>query len=1198
MAITVAVLATGQVENAGPSFTTSSVAWAAGDVIVVAVTTARSPNAGNLVSAAAPGLAFTKLGQVGPGNESGYTQGFAAAIFYAVASAAGSGAVTVSGDDWGFPTAGSVLRLQDVDTAAPVFGQFYVDIEHGARAPGMVVATRPGDCVVEAISYYGGGGSIVMSPTGGQTDATNTNGAINGQNRSATAYLIADAATETLSRSRQAGNDFWVQCAAVFQPASTTTTQPVTPTGTVLAGGTASSPNATDVGFEAARAFDGDPATYARITGLTPGGARAILQKVWTDGQLRTLSTFAITSSQDAATRDPLSWRLEALSGGAWSTVATFTGQTFAARGERRVFTPAGTVPPSSGFRLVILERQDTPSTGNYSTVSVGEIEFHGAIQPGVPQQYAAALPMADASVRISNLGGAATPDASFPLANVKDGNAATDSRLVTAGGAPCRWIFEWPDGQPRRFAGLEIVNSATGPAAEDPYSYSVTVAATNPAETRTVLSDVQAAFSGRGQTHGAVLGEPLDVAQVLVQVHRRAGAAGTDEAIENTTGVGFRAAEIRLFGIAPGAIPTIGLDTGPTIVDDPAGQKVSIAGPVNVQGDAAGAVSVTLATEPAGQLLGPFPATLDTARIRWLFERVVEDIGPGVWRATATVSASGSTATAQAAQTFAIDAIEGEPALTEPVVTPTAFKATSVLRADHPARAGMVAMFLAGVESSAGKIRNLVDGTELPVSLEGGAVRSVDAVSPFVLLPTEAARAIVTGAIARNPSGFSILAWVEPSAAPESAAVRPAFFWQKTASGGNVASLRRTLAADRLTADVGTSATDFGTASLSDIPVGQPYPVALDWDGTTYRHFRRGKPVLSGAAAPAPDNVVGAVFGIAGSGDPAAVSWPGKYRWIAVWDRSQAANLQAIVDGASGALLVDPAPAGAAPQFVTPANLPAATAGAPYSAQLSGTGSGALVFSLGTGAPAGWAVSAAGMLTHAGPAVGAYSIPVVLTGDTAPAATRTFSATISAPSAPGTAPAFTTPTALQAGTAGAAYAAQLSGTGSGTLVYSLGAGAPAGWSVSASGLLSHAGPAAATYSIPVVLAGDTLPVASRSFTVTIAAASTAPPAAGGAIAAPGTTRYVEFVGLTIDGAPAASVSGLRYLITDSADLRNTSAILARGGPVTTTPQATLRVYLPDSAAGVVHGTLSTSDGNLLALNGVRTLARPMQVLG
>lgn len=775
----------------------------------------------------------------------------------------------------------------------------------------------------------------------------------------------------------------------------------------LLTGGIASTPNATDAGFEVARVFDANAATFVRITGLTPGGPRAVIQKVWNDGKQRTLQSFALTSSPDTPTRDPLSWRIEALVAGSWTVLAVYTSELFTARGQRRVFVLPQASPAASGFRLVITERQDTPSTGNYSTIQLAELEFDGAVEP-VVTHYDPVLSMTAATVRLSNLSNPPTIDPAFPIAQVIDGNTATDSRLVTNAGANNRWIIEWSDGIERRITGVDLV-SGNGPTAEDPYEVAIIGGVAGGGTPALVDTSTLGAFPGRGQTLGLVVAEPQPLQQLWVQVRQRTGASGTGELIENTTGLAFRLSEIRLRGTVPNAVPTIGTDTGPTIVDDPAGQKVSIAGPVNIQGDTAAAVSVTLATEPAGGLLGPFPATLDAARIRWLFERAVEDIGAGTWRATITVSANGSTASVVSASTFAIDAIEGEPQLVEPVINPTGFKATSVLRADHPARAGMVAAFLVGTESSPGKIRNLVTGEELPVSAEGGAIRSVDGVSPFALLPTEAARVLVTGAIGRNPSAFSILTWVEPDAQPPQSAVRPAFFWQKIATGGNVVSLRRTLAADRLSVDVGSGATDFGAASLADVPSATAYPMQLDWDGTQYRHFRRGKPVITGASTPAPDNVVGAVFGVAGSGDPAAASWPGRYRYLIVWDRSQAANAQALVDGDVGALFTDtvqapapdPVPAGTAPAFTTPATLPAGTAGAAYSQQLAGTGSGALVYGLGSGAPAGWSVSASGLLTHPGPIAGAYSVPVVLTGSTAPAAARTFSVTVAATSSP-----------------------------------------------------------------------------------------------------------------------------------------------------------------------------------------------------
>jgi len=100
-------------------------------------------------------------------------------------------------------------------------------------------------------------------------------------------------------------------------------------------GGTASASGENLPNEGVAKAFDGSASTKW-LTNATTGW----IGYAFGGGTSRTVTSYALTSANDVPTRDPRNWQLQGSNDGTnWTTLATETNQTFAARFERRVFT-------------------------------------------------------------------------------------------------------------------------------------------------------------------------------------------------------------------------------------------------------------------------------------------------------------------------------------------------------------------------------------------------------------------------------------------------------------------------------------------------------------------------------------------------------------------------------------------------------------------------------------------------------------------------------------------------------------------------------------------------------------------------------------------------------------------------------------------------------------------------------------------
>lgn len=100
-------------------------------------------------------------------------------------------------------------------------------------------------------------------------------------------------------------------------------------------GGTASASGENLPNEGAAKAFDGSSGTKWMTYSST-----GWLAYTFGGGTSRTITSYAITSANDVPTRDPRDWQLQGSNNGtSWTNIDTQTGQTFASRFERRVFT-------------------------------------------------------------------------------------------------------------------------------------------------------------------------------------------------------------------------------------------------------------------------------------------------------------------------------------------------------------------------------------------------------------------------------------------------------------------------------------------------------------------------------------------------------------------------------------------------------------------------------------------------------------------------------------------------------------------------------------------------------------------------------------------------------------------------------------------------------------------------------------------
>ena len=160
---------------------------------------------------------------------------------------------------------------------------------------------------------------------------------------------------------------------------------------------------------------------------------------------------------------------------------------------------------------------------------------------------------------------------------------------------------------------------------------------------------------------------------------------------------------------------------------------------------------------------------------------------------------------------------------------------------------------------------------------------------------------------------------------------------------------------------------------------------------------------------------------------------------------------------------------------------------GASYAYDVNATGNPNPTYSL-TNAPAGMAINAStGLISWTPAATGSFAVTVVATNGVSPDATQSFTVSVT-----GTAPAIVS-SPVTAGMVNEGYTYDVNATGTPDPTYALST-APAGMTIDAgSGLISWTPTEAGTFTVTVTASNGVAPVASQSYTLTIAPEDTAP---------------------------------------------------------------------------------------------------------
>jgi subtilase family serine protease len=289
----------------------------------------------------------------------------------------------------------------------------------------------------------------------------------------------------------------------------------------------------------------------------------------------------------------------------------------------------------------------------------------------------------------------------------------------------------------------------------------------------------------------------------------------------------------------------------------------------------------------------------------------------------------------------------------------------------------------------------------------------------------------------------------------------------------------------------------------------------------------------------------------------------------------------------------------------VTPATI-SGRVGTALSFTASVLASNPVTFTL-TGAPAGMAISATGVVSWPTPLVGTYAVTVTAKdGKTTLSGQGVYTVTIAQQAAPVLA------TATAKGAVGSAFSFATAVTAANPVTYSL-SGAPAGMAISATGVLNWAAPAAGNFSVTVV-AKDAKTGLSGQGVITIAISAPLPPAVGTAsiLSKPGVALSFTVVvtapnpvTYTLTGAPAGmaiSTAGVvswaspvlgSYNVTVSAKDAKTglsgegvlSVKIATAGPVITAAAMTGVVGKP--LTGSISIVDSTSASMSISISGV-----------
>ena len=253
--------------------------------------------------------------------------------------------------------------------------------------------------------------------------------------------------------------------------------------------------------------------------------------------------------------------------------------------------------------------------------------------------------------------------------------------------------------------------------------------------------------------------------------------------------------------------------------------------------------------------------------------------------------------------------------------------------------------------------------------------------------------------------------------------------------------------------------------------------------------------------------------------------------------------NVTSLLSALSGASTVAAAP------VLTPAGI-GGKIGTPLSFTVAVVATNPVAYSL-SGAPAGMTIGAAGLVTWASPVVGTYPVTVVAKdGTTGLSGQAVYTITIAALPAP------VVGTAAISGKAGAALSFTVSVVAVNPVAYSL-SGAPAGMTISATGIVNWATPVSGTYPV-LVNAKDSKTGLTGQGLYTVAIAAPLPPALGA---------------LTVNGKP-----GVALTFTVAAVAPNPVTYSLSGAPAGMSVGATGLVSWANPALGSYAVTVVAKD--------------------
>lgn len=270
-------------------------------------------------------------------------------------------------------------------------------------------------------------------------------------------------------------------------------------------------------------------------------------------------------------------------------------------------------------------------------------------------------------------------------------------------------------------------------------------------------------------------------------------------------------------------------------------------------------------------------------------------------------------------------------------------------------------------------------------------------------------------------------------------------------------------------------------------------------------------------------------------------------------------------------------------PQITGPAALPPGVVNAPYSQTFTATGSGTLTWSLTSGSVPGLTLSAAGVLSGTPTAAGNFPLTVRVQDGSGQSATGNFSLTVNATLSINV-------ITLPPGFVGGAYSQTFTATGgSGTLTWTLAAGAVPGLNLSAGGVLSGTPTSAGNFQLTVRVVDATGQVTAGVFPLTV---NPAVPPINLTVTQPSVITDSPAPQMTLgQGYPLALSATYRLTFTPNAaglptPFNNTAVQFVTGGTTATVaipPNSTAAVTLPGVQLGTVAGTITVQLASLTA---------------